>query len=214
MPPEVLVSINQIEEPSKLADTVAAHLSLKIPEKQELLEAVSAEDGWSACSLSWKARSSSGGREAHPWPREAPDGADPARVLSERTDEGDSARTRRAKTSKMTSCRARGEAFKSQSSPRKPRRKSQAELKKLRNMSPMSAEATVVRNYLDWMTSIPWKKPSRVKTRSEGCGSSPECRPLWPGEGQRTHPRIPRRADAYAEGQRPNSLPRWPAGRW
>ena len=46
--------------------------------------------------------------------------------------------------------------------------KSQAELKKLRNMSPMSAEATVVRNYLDWMTSIPWKKPSRVKRDLKG----------------------------------------------
>ena len=43
------------------------------------------------------------------------------------------------------------------------REKSIAELKKLRNMSPMSAEATVVRNYLDWMLGIPWKKRSRVK---------------------------------------------------
>ena len=40
--------------------------------------------------------------------------------------------------------------------------KAQAEMKKLRNMSPMSAEATVVRNYLDWMLSIPWKKRSKV----------------------------------------------------
>ncbi len=43
------------------------------------------------------------------------------------------------------------------------REKADAEIKKLKNMSPMSAEATVVRNYLDWMLSIPWGKKSRVK---------------------------------------------------
>ena len=43
------------------------------------------------------------------------------------------------------------------------REKAEGELKKLRNMSPMSAEATVVRNYLDWLTAIPWNKKSRVK---------------------------------------------------
>ena len=50
------------------------------------------------------------------------------------------------------------------------REKSIAELKKLRNMSPMSAEATVVRNYLDWMLGIPWKKRSRVKKDITGSG--------------------------------------------
>src|SRR4029453_459508 len=43
------------------------------------------------------------------------------------------------------------------------REKASAEIKKLRSMSPMSAEATVVRNYLDWMLSIPWKKPTKIK---------------------------------------------------
>jgi ATP-dependent Lon protease len=43
------------------------------------------------------------------------------------------------------------------------REKAQAEFKKLKNMSPMSAEATVVRNYLDWLLAVPWKKKSRVK---------------------------------------------------
>src|SRR5690606_9320725 len=44
------------------------------------------------------------------------------------------------------------------------REKAQAELKKLQSMSPMSAESTVVRNYLDWLLSIPWKKNSKVRT--------------------------------------------------
>ena len=47
--------------------------------------------------------------------------------------------------------------------PKEAREKALGEAKKLRNMSPMSAEATVVRNYLDWMTSIPWKKPTKIK---------------------------------------------------
>ena len=48
--------------------------------------------------------------------------------------------------------------------PKEAKEKALGELKKLRNMGPMSAEATVVRNYLDWMTDIPWKKSSRLKT--------------------------------------------------
>ena len=60
IPPEVLVSINQIEDPAKLADTVASHLTLKIPEKQELLEtATVSASGWSGSSPSWRARSAS-----------------------------------------------------------------------------------------------------------------------------------------------------------
>jgi ATP-dependent Lon protease len=54
--PEVLVSLNQIEEPSKLADTVASHLNLKIPEKQELLELHRSATGWSL-RLTWSPRS-------------------------------------------------------------------------------------------------------------------------------------------------------------
>ncbi|WP_417814579.1 hypothetical protein [Thalassospira alkalitolerans] len=47
--------------------------------------------------------------------------------------------------------------------PKEAKEKAQAELKKLRNMSPMSAEATVVRNYLDWMVSIPWNKRTKIR---------------------------------------------------
>ena len=60
IPPEVLVSINQIDDPSKLADTVASHLALKIAEKQELLETDGGRaSGWSGSTPSWKARSAS-----------------------------------------------------------------------------------------------------------------------------------------------------------
>ncbi len=78
------------------------------------------------------------------------------------------------------------------------RDKAMAELKKLKTMSPMSAEATVVRNYLDWMLSIPWKKRSKIRNdvvgRREGAGS----RPLRPGEGQGADHRVPGGAGALS----------------
>ena len=88
--PEVLVSLNQIEEPSKLADTVASHLNLKIAEKQELLEIATRQRaaGARVRPHGIRDRRAAGG-EAHPQPRQAADGEDPARVLPERAAEGD-----------------------------------------------------------------------------------------------------------------------------
>ena len=163
VPPEVLVSINQIDEPGKLADTIASHLALKIPEKQELLEAetiqarmekihgfMEGEIGVLQVEKRIRGRVK---RQMEKTQREyylneqlkaiqkelgeSEDGRDEVQELEERI-----AKTKFTKEAKE---------------------KAQQELKKLRNMSPMSAESTVVRNYLDWMLNIPWKKRSRVK---------------------------------------------------
>ncbi len=163
IPPEVLVSINQIEDPSKLADTIASHLALKISEKQELLEikAVSErlervysfmESEIGVLQVEKKIRSRVK-RQMEKTQREyylneqlkaiqkelgeTEDGKDEAAEFEERIK-----KTRLSKEA---------------------REKALGELKKLRSMSPMSAEATVVRNYLDWMLSIPWKKRGRNK---------------------------------------------------
>ena len=163
IPPEVLVSINQIEDASKLADTVASHLALKISEKQELLEVDSIVDRLErvyahmeseigVLQVEKKIRNRVK-RQMEKTQREyylneqlkaiqkelgeTEDGRDEASELEERINE--------VKLSKEA------------------REKALGELKKLRSMSPMSAEATVVRNYLDWMLSIPWKKRTRVK---------------------------------------------------
>jgi len=163
VPPEVLVSLSQIEDPGKLADTVSAHLSLKIADKQDLLETASLgerlerlygfmEGEISVLQVEKRIRSRVK-RQMEKTQREyylneqmkaiqkelgeLEDGKDEASELEDKI-----------KKTKFT---------------KEAREKALAELKKLRTMSPMSAEATVVRNYLDWMLSIPWKKRSKVK---------------------------------------------------
>ena len=88
-----------------------------------------------------------------------------------------------------------------------------AELKKLRTMSPMSAEATVVRNYLDWMLSIPWKKRTKIRNDIVAAEKVLERRPLRAGEGQGADHRVPGGAVALAEDPRPDPVPGRPARR-
>ena len=163
IPPEVLVSLNQIEEASKLSDTIASHLALKISEKQELLELMSPDE---RLERAYSFMESEIGvlqvekrirnrvkRQMEKTQREyylneqlkaiqkelgeTEDGRDEAGEFEERIEN-----TKLSKEAKE---------------------KATQELKKLKSMSPMSAEATVVRNYLDWLLSIPWGKRSRVK---------------------------------------------------
>ena len=118
--PEVLVSLNQIEDPSKLADTVAAHLNLKIAEKQELLETAKRRRAAGARLRPHGVRDRrAAGREAHPQPREAADGEDPARVLPERAAEGDPEGTRRGRGRQGRDRRARSAHQEDQASARK-----------------------------------------------------------------------------------------------
>jgi ATP-dependent Lon protease len=70
-------------------------------------------------------------------------------------------------------------------------------------MSPMSAEATVVRNYIDWLVNVPWKKRTKICKRPRGSGGGAGRGPLRPGEGQGAHPRVSRRAAARRKGEGP-----------
>ena len=163
IPPEVLVSINQIDDPSKLADTVASHLSLKIPEKQELLEAetvagrlekvygfMEAEIGVLQVEKRIRNRVK---RQMEKTQREYYLN-EQLKAIQKELGEGEDGRDEMGELEEL--------ARKTKLS-KEAREKVTAELKKLRNMSPMSAEATVVRNYLDWMLNIPWKKRTKVK---------------------------------------------------
>ena len=163
IPPEVLVSLNQIEDSSKLADTVASHLALKIPEKQELLELATiterlerayalmeAEIGVLQVEKRIRNRVK---RQMEKTQREYYLN-EQMKAIQKELGEGEDGRDEASELEeKIAKTKLSKEA----------REKATAELKKLRSMSPMSAEATVVRNYLDWMLSIPWKKRSKVK---------------------------------------------------
>ncbi|WP_046021363.1 endopeptidase La [Magnetospira sp. QH-2] len=163
IPPEVLVSINQIDDVGKLADTVASHLALKISEKQELLELGTVaerleqvfahmESEIGVLQVEKKIRNRVK-RQMEKTQREYYLN-EQLKAIQKELGESDDAKEEIAELEeKIQKTKLSKEALE----------KAQAEMKKLRHMSPMSAEATVVRNYLDWMLSIPWKKRSRVK---------------------------------------------------
>jgi len=161
--PEVLVSLNQINEPSKLADTVAAHLNLKIAEKQDLLETPKVSDrlerifGHMESEIGVlqveKRIRNRVKRQMEKTQREYYLN-EQLKAIQKELGEGEDGKDETAELeAKIKKTRLSKEA----------NEKAVAELKKLKTMSPMSAEATVVRNYLDWMLSIPWKKRSKVK---------------------------------------------------
>ncbi|MDX1821094.1 MAG: endopeptidase La [Paracoccaceae bacterium] len=163
IPEEALVAVSETTDPAKLADLVAGHLGIDVAQKQELLETLSISErlekvyGLMQGEMSVlqvekkiktrvKSQMERTQREYYlneqmkAIQKELGDGEDGGNEVTELEE-----RIRATKLSKEA------------------RDKAEAELKKLKNMSPMSAEATVVRNYLDWMLGLPWGIKSRVK---------------------------------------------------
>ncbi|MEI8295582.1 MAG: endopeptidase La [Alphaproteobacteria bacterium] len=163
IPPDVLVTINQLDDPSRLADTIASYLLLKISDKQEILETVDVgkrldklinyvESEISVLSVESRIRT----RVKRQMEKTQRDYYlnEQLKAIQKEIGENEEGRDeigeledqiRRLKLTKEA------------------RTKCAAELKKLRTMNQMSAEATVVRNYLDWMVSIPWQQRTRIK---------------------------------------------------
>ena len=160
--PEIVSVVSQIDEPSKLADTVASHLAVKISDKQAVLETIDVakrlekalslmESEISVLQVEKKIRTRVK-RQMEKTQREYYLNEQMKAIQKELGDEDGrdelvelEDKIKRTKLSKEA------------------RDKANHELKKLRQMSPMSAEATVVRNYLDWMLSLPWGKKSKIK---------------------------------------------------
>lgn len=162
VPPEILSSLASIEDPVRLADTVAAHLGLKIAQKQVLLETLGVEariqslielieNELDLLQVEKKIR----GRVKQQMERSQREYYLNEQIKAIQKELGDmdespseveelSRRIHKAGMSKEA------------------REKATAELNKLKMMSPMSAEATVVRNYIDWMVGLPWRKKSKV----------------------------------------------------
>ncbi|MGB8279320.1 MAG: endopeptidase La [Methylovirgula sp.] len=160
--PEVVAAVNQIEDYAKLADTVASHLAVKILDKQSILETNSVGKRLEKCLSLMESEISvlqvekrirtRVKRQMEKTQREYYLNEQMKAIQKELGDEEGkddlSELEERIKKTKLS---------------KEARDKATAELKKLRQMSPMSAEATVVRNYLDWILSIPWNKRSKVK---------------------------------------------------
>jgi ATP-dependent Lon protease len=160
--PEVVGVVHQIEDYGKLADNVASHLAIKIPDKQAILETVSVagrlervlglmESEISVLQVEKRIRTRVK-RQMEKTQREYYLNEQMKAIQKELGDE--EGRDELAELEdKIKKTKLSKEA----------RDKATHELKKLRQMSPMSAEATVVRNYLDWLLSIPWGRKSKIK---------------------------------------------------
>ncbi|HYI89862.1 MAG TPA: LON peptidase substrate-binding domain-containing protein, partial [Beijerinckiaceae bacterium] len=160
--PEVVSAVTQIDQPSKLADTIASHLAVKISDKQAILEIPTAaqrlekvlglmESEISVLQVEKRIRTRVK-RQMEKTQREYYLNEQMKAIQKELGD--DDSRDELAELEdKIEKTKLSKEA----------REKALGELKKLRQMSPMSAEATVVRNYLDWMLGIPWGKRSKIK---------------------------------------------------
>jgi ATP-dependent Lon protease len=160
--PEVLGTISQIEDYSKLADTIASHLAIKIADKQDILEIVTVssrlervytlmESEISVLQVEKKIRSRVK-RQMEKTQREYYLN-EQMKAIQKELGDGDERDDIAEFEEKIENTKLSKEA----------RDKALAELKKLKQMSPMSAEATVVRNYLDWLLSIPWGIKGKVK---------------------------------------------------
>ncbi len=161
--PEIVAAVSQIDEPSKLADTVASHLAVKIAERQAVLEITQVshrlekvlslmESEMSVLQVEKRIRSRVK-RQMEKTQREYYLN-EQMKAIQKELGDGEEGRDEIAEIEERI---ARTKLTK------EARDKALAEVKKLRQMSPMSAEATVVRNYLDWMLGIPWGKKSKIK---------------------------------------------------
>ncbi len=163
IPPDVLASITKIDEPAKFADTIAAHLSLKIAEKQMLLEVASVEErlnqivgrmeGEIGVLQTERRIRSRVKRQMEKTQREYYLNEQMRAIQKELGEAEDGKNEADEYEDKIKKTKLSKEA----------QEKAHAELKKLRMMNPMSSEATVSRNYLDWLLGIPWKKNSKLK---------------------------------------------------
>ena len=161
--PEIVSSVSSIDEVSRLADTIAAHLQLKIEEKQDILEMADARERVEhLISLMeaeidvLKVEKRIRGRVKKQMEKSQREYYLNEQMKAIQKELGDMDEGGNELEELEKKIQASG-------MPKDAREKSKAELNKLKMMSPMSAEATVVRSYLDWMLSVPWKKRSKVR---------------------------------------------------
>lgn len=163
VPPEVMTSLSGIDEPGRLADTIAAHMSLELAQKQEILEMFSvlkrldhlvglmdaeADLFQVEKRIRGRVKKQMEKSQREYYLNEQMKAIQ--RELGENSDEPNEAEELEKRISDA-------------GMPKEAEKKTRAELNKLKMMSPMSAEASVVRSYIDWMVNVPWSKRSKVK---------------------------------------------------
>lgn len=163
IPPEILTSLTDIDDPGRLADTITAHLSLKLDEKQALLEMGSIGDRLERILVVMEAEidllqvekriRGRVKRQMEKSQREYYLNEQMKAIQKELGDMDEAPNEMEELSQKIEKAGMSKEA----------KEKVDAELNKLKMMSPMSAEATVVRNYIDWLVGVPWKKRSRIQ---------------------------------------------------
>ena len=163
VPPEILTSLSGIEEPGRLADTIAAHMSLKLDEKQKILEIISSHERLERLMVLiegeidiMQIEKRIRGRvkqQMEKSQREYYLNEQMKAIQKELGDMDDVPNELEELEQKIEKAGMSKEA----------KEKATSEMNKLKMMSPMSAEATVVRNYIDWLVGVPWKKRSKIR---------------------------------------------------
>ncbi len=160
-PPEVLVSVNQLKDYAKMADTIAAHLSLKIEDKQALLEGKTLADRFEKILefmnseltvLEVESRIKNRVKKQMEKSQKEYYLNEQMKAIQKELGDGEEDGEISEYLKKIEKVKLSKEA----------KDKALSEVKKLKTMSPMSSEATVVRNYLDWLLDIPWEKRSKI----------------------------------------------------
>ena len=171
VPQEVLAGLGQITDLAKLADTIAAHLALKIADKQQMLELATVDERLekafalmegeiSVLQVEKRIR----GRVKRQMEKTQREYYLNEQMKAIQKELGDGSGNGGEERDEMGELDKR---IKDTKFSKEARERAEAEMKKLRQMSPMSAEATVVRNYLDWLLNIPWSQKSKVKSDLE-----------------------------------------------
>ncbi len=163
IPPEILTSLAGIDDGGRLADTVTAHLSLKIDEKQQILEMLNVRDrlehilGVMEAEIDLlQVEKRIRGRVKRQMEKSQREYYLNEQMKAIQKELGDLEETP-SETEELA------QKIKKAGMPKEAREKALAELNKLKMMSPMAAEATVVRNYIDWLVAVPWKKRSLIR---------------------------------------------------
>ncbi len=163
IPPELLTTLSGIDDPSRLADTVAAHLTVRLQDKQKVLETVDVGDRLEMLigfvdgeidvqqiekRIRGRVKSQMEKSQREYYLNEQ------MKAIQKELGESDEAPNELEDLAKKIAAAGM---------PKLVEKKAKAELNKLKQMSPMSAEATVVRNYVDWLVGVPWKKRTKVR---------------------------------------------------